>query len=192
MADAWRAASEKLAALDFELVDIDLAPFFAVARLLYEGPWVAERRAAVGDFMDHQPTALHPVTRSILETAAEFTAVDTFNALYRLQELRRLCSKALDGFDALVVPSAPIFPTLRELAVDPIGPNSRLGTYTNFVNLLDLAAIAVPGPFRHDGLPAGVTLIGRAGSEPALMEAARRFFPAIGGVVTTTASARAG
>lgn len=180
-ASAWDAALDRLGALDVEMARIDLTLFFAVARLLYEGPWVAERRAAVGRFMDEQPAALHPVTHAILEGAARFTAVDTFGAMYRLAELRRSAELALAQFDALVVPTAPIFPTLAELAADPSGPNSRLGTYTNFVNLLDLAAIAVPGPFRHDGLPAGLTFIGRAGSDHALATLAERFFPTTGG-----------
>ena len=190
MAEAWRDAAAHLSRLDFEMADIDMTPFFAVARLLYEGPWIAERRAAVGSFMDRQPEALHPVTRAILEGAAKFSAVDTFDAFYRLQALRRVCDKALANIDALVVPSAPVFPTLADMAADPNGPNSRLGTYTNFVNLLDLAAIAVPGPFRRDGLPAGVTLIGAAGSEPALCDAARRFFPTTGGVMAPAPATR--
>jgi allophanate hydrolase len=183
-AAAWEAARARLAKLEASFTTIDLSPFFAVARLLYEGPWVAERRAAVGRFMDEHPDKLHPVTRSILAQADRFTAVDTFKALYRLAELRRDCERALETCDAIAVPTAPIFPTLAELAEDPIVPNSRLGTYTNFVNLLDLAAIAVPGPFRSDGLPAGVTFIGRAGSDDALAEIAARFFPGTGGVAS--------
>ena len=124
------------------------------------------------------------MTRAILDGAARYTAVDTFNAMYRLAELRRTAEQALAPFDGLAVPTAPIFPTLADLAADPIVPNSRLGTYTNFVNLLDLAAIAVPGPFRPDALPAGLTLIGRTGSDHALVALAERFFPRTGGAPT--------
>jgi allophanate hydrolase len=184
---AWEAAVARLTRLDATVATIDLGPFFAVARLLYEGPWVAERRAAVGRLMDDHPEHLHPVTRLILAQADRFTAVDTFNALYRLAELRRACERALETCDAIAVPTAPIFPKCDDLVADPIGPNSRLGTYTNFVNLLDLAAIAVPAPFRTDGLPAGITFIGRAGSDDALADIATRFFPGIGGVATKTA-----
>lgn len=183
-AAAWRAAVAHLKTLDVTVTAIDLGPFFDVARLLYEGPWVAERRAAVGRLMDEQPAALHPVTRAILGQADRYDAVATFNALYRLAALRRRCESALAGVDALAVPTTPIFPTLAELASDPIGPNSRLGTYTNFVNLLDLAALAVPGPFRSDGLPAGLTLIGRAGSDRALAILGERFFAGVGGAAT--------
>jgi allophanate hydrolase len=181
MAAAWAAARVRLDGLGLPIRELDMTPFFAVARLLYEGPWVAERRAAVGRFMDERPDAMHPTTRAILAGADRHSAVDAFRAFYRLAELRRDCEAALAGVDALVVPTAPIFPTLAELAADPIGPNSRLGTYTNFVNLLDLAAIAAPGPFRRDGLPAGVTFIGRAGADHALAAIARRFFPGVGG-----------
>ncbi len=180
-AAAWDDAVAHLARCDVEISAIDLGPFVSVARLLYEGPWVAERRAAVGQFMDEQLGSLHPVTRAILDGAARYSAVDTFKAMYRLAELRRAAEAALAPYDGLAVPTAPIFPTLADLAADPIGPNSRLGTYTNFVNLLNLAAIAVPGPFRRDGLPAGLTLIGRPGSDHALAALGQRFFPTIGG-----------
>jgi allophanate hydrolase len=182
MAQAWEAARQRLPALGVMVREIDMTPFFAVARMLYDGPWVAERRAAVGRFMDEQPDAMHPVTRAILSNADRHSAVDTFNALYKLSDLRRAAEQAMDGVDALAVPTAPIFPTLAELDADPIGPNSRLGTYTNFVNLLDMAAIAAPGPFRADGLPAGVTFIGRAGADRALAGLARSFFPGTGGL----------
>jgi allophanate hydrolase len=185
MAEAWKAAASHLTTLGLPIRELDMTPFFAVARLLYDGPWVAERRAAVGQFMDEKPEELHPVTRAILSGADKHSAVDTFNAFYKLAELRRACEQALEGIDAIAVPTAPIFPTLAELEADPIGPNSRLGTYTNFVNLLDLAAIATPGPFRTDGLPAGITFIGRAGSDRALATLARRFFAGVGGVAGT-------
>jgi len=181
MAAAWTAAIRELEKLGIETTEINLMPFFDVARLLYEGPWVAERRAAVGSFMDQRPEALHPVTRGILQGADRHSAVDTFNAFYRLADLRRICMHTFSGIDAMVVPTAPIFPRLADLEADPIGPNSRLGTYTNFVNLLDLAAIAVPGPFRSDGLPAGVTFIAQAGSDQALCDLAEIYFPRIGG-----------
>ena len=180
-ASAWDAAMAQLAGLDVAISAVDLAPFLEVARLLYEGPWVAERRAAVGRFMDERPGDLHPVTRAILDGASRQSAVDAFQGLYRLAELKRACEHAMAPFDAIAVPTAPIFPTLADIAADPVGPNSRLGTYTNFVNLLDLAAIAVPGPFRADGLPAGITLIGRAGSDQALADLAGGFFAGRGG-----------
>jgi allophanate hydrolase len=165
---AWAAARARLAALGVEVEELDLGDFHAVARLLYDGPWVAERAAAVGDFAARRPEDVHPVTRGILASAARFSAVDAFRGLYLLAELRRRTEPVWGRVDALAVPSVPNFPTLAELDADPLGPNARLGAYTNFVNLLDLAALAVPGPFRPDGLPAGITLIAPRGADARL------------------------
>jgi len=180
-AAAFEAALARLPGLGVSVREVDLTDFFAVARLLYEGPWVAERHAAIRGFMDARPEALHPVTRFIISGAGKFSATDAFVAFYDLAALRRKADAAWADIDALVVPTAPIAPTLEEMAADPIGPNSRLGTYTNFVNLLDLAAIAVPGPFRGDGLPAGITFIGPRGTDHALANLGAHFFPGLGG-----------
>lgn len=181
MEAAFEAALAQIEPLGVVLHEIDMSTFFEVARLLYEGPWVAERRAAVRAFMDAQPDAMHAVTRAILAKADGLSATDTFEALYRLATLKRRTEPVWQEIDALVVPTAPIAPTLADLAADPIGPNSRLGTYTNFVNLLDLAALAVPGPFRADGFPAGITLIAPRGSDHRLAAFGARFFPGFGG-----------
>jgi len=161
---AWTAA----AALLPGAAEAPITSLLDAARLLYDGPWVAERAAAFGDFAAAHPGALHPAIEAILAGAARFTAVDAFRGLYRLAEHRRAAEEVFARFDVLAVPSVPCFPTLAEVAADPFGPNARLGTYTNFVNLLDLAALAVPGPARPDGLPAGITLIGPRGSDAAL------------------------
>lgn len=108
------------------------------------------------------------MTQAILDGAARFSAVDAFRGHYALMEKRRAAEDFFACFDVLAVPSVPCFPTLAELEADPFGPNARLGTYTNFVNLLDLAALAIPGPRRPDGLPAGITLIGPRGSDAML------------------------
>jgi allophanate hydrolase len=160
---AWSAARAKLAAEEAAITEL-----LDTAKLLYEGPWVAERAAAFGDFAAAHPGALHPVTQAIVDGAARFTAVDAFRGLYQLAERKRVAEAFFTRFDALVVPTAPNFPTLAELAADPFGPNARLGTYTNFVNLLDLAALAIPAGLRSDGLPFGITLIGPRGSDAAL------------------------
>ncbi len=162
---AWEAALARLPA-GVTLVERDLTPFLETARLLYEGAFVAERDAAFGALVPAE--AMHPVTRRIIAGAARFSATDAFRGLHRLAELRLATRPAWDGIEALLVPTAPNFPTLAELEADPIGPNARLGTYTNFVNLLDLAAIAVPAPLRPDGLPFGVTLIGPRASDACL------------------------
>jgi allophanate hydrolase len=146
-----------------ETVDISL--FLDIARLLYDGPWVAERTAALRDVVERRPDILHPVTRTILEGGLRRRTVDAFDAFHRLAEARRAAEHLFREYDALLLPTVPFCPTLAEVAADPIGVNSQLGTYTNFVNLCDLAAIAVPAGFDNNGLPTGVTLIGPAWSE---------------------------
>jgi len=168
---AWSAAR----ALLHGVAEADISAMLGVARMLYDGPWVAERAVAFGGFAAANPGALHPVTLRILDGAARFSAADAFAAMHELAAQRRAAERFFARHDALAVPSVPCFPTRAELEVDPFGPNARLGTYTNFVNLLDLAAIAVPGPRRPDGLPAGVTFIGPRGSDPALAALAAEF-----------------
>ena len=161
-------------------VEIDFEPFLATARLLYEGPWVAERYCAVGDFLEHQPNSLHPVTRQIISGGRNATAADAFRAQYRLMELRRAAERAWTSMDVLVTPTAGTIYRIDAVESEPIRLNSNLGYYTNFVNLLDLAAVAVPAGFRDDGLPFGVTLVGHAGTEARLLTLADRLHRAAG------------
>ncbi len=176
---AFDAALNVLAAQGHTLVDIDLTPFFAVAALLYEGPWVAERYQAIREFIEVQPGALHPITLAITRQATQKSAADAFAGLYRLAALRRQTEPVWSSVDALVVPTIPRPVTLEEIAADPIGPNAALGTYTNFVNLLDLCALALPGPFRADHRPAGITLIAAAGRDAVLAHHGRGFAAAV-------------
>jgi allophanate hydrolase len=143
----------------------DISLFLEIARLLYDGPWVAERTAALRDVAEGRPDILHPVTRTILEGGLTRRTVDAFDAFHRLAEARRAAAELFTHYEALLLLTAPFCPTLAEVAVDPIGVNSRLGTFTNFVNLCDLAAIAVPSGFDSKGMPIGVMLIGPAWSE---------------------------
>ena len=169
IAEAGFAAAENLAVdLGARLIEIDFAPFLETARLLYEGAWVAERMAAVGDFIAAHPDLVHPVTRQIISQGAVKSAVDAFRGLYRLQELRSQAYSAMAGLDALLVPTMPRPVTVSEVTADAIGPNAQLGTYTNFVNLLDLAGIAIPVTLAPDGTAFGVTLLGHAGRDAAL------------------------
>ena len=151
--------------LGAQIVEFDFEPFAEVARALYEGPWVAERYAATKPLIESDPQALHPVTSAVIEGARKFDAVAAFEALYWLADQKRKTSRVWSDFDAIVVPTAPRLYTIAEVEADPIRLNSRLGTYTNFVNLLDLCAIAIPSSIRGDGLPSSVTLIGRAGAD---------------------------
>jgi allophanate hydrolase len=149
----------------FATENIDISPFLEIARLLYDGPWVAERTAALRDIVTTRPEIMHPVTRAIVEAGLTRLTVDAFDAFHALARARRLASEIFASCDAMLLPTTPFCPTLAELDADPIGPNTRLGTFTNFVNLCDLAAIAVPAGIGADGLPVGVTVIGPAWSE---------------------------
>lgn len=154
---------------------IDFGPFNELAALLYQGPWVAERFAAVQDLWKENPDAINPVVRGIVEQAANYSALDAFEAEYRRAELTRQIHRALEGFDALVVPTSPSIYTIAQLEADPVTLNSRLGVYTNFANLADLSALAVPAGMRADGLPSGITLIGLAWQDRALAQFGRQW-----------------
>jgi len=165
-------ACAALEALGGEAIDIDFAPFLEAARLLYEGPWVAERYSVAGALMESQPDAVLPVIRDVLAKAPGATAVDAFRAQYKLQALKQRCDAVLADLDCVLTPSIPRAVTLAELERDPIGANSLLGHYTNFMNLLDYAAIATPAGFMRNGLPWGVTLFGRAFTDQYLLSVA--------------------
>jgi len=179
-AEAYDAALDKLASLGANIVEIDIKPFYEAARLLYEGPWVAERYLVAKALIASAPEALHPVTRQIILAGAHRTAADTFAAFYRLEELRRGADRTFRSIDALALPTAPTIYTVVQVLDDPIGLNSRLGTYTNFANLLDLCALAVPAAMRDDGVPFGISLLAPAGQDAALAGIGRHFHAAAG------------
>jgi allophanate hydrolase len=164
-AAAFQRSLAALADFDASCKGVDLAPFHDVARLLYTGPWVGERYQAIRSLIETNDAVLHPVTLQIIAGARAFSAADAFAGSYTLAALRRSTAAVWRDIDVLLVPSIPTVYTTDDLAADPISPNSRFGTYTNFVNLLDLCALAVPGPFRTDGRPAGVTLIAPRGRD---------------------------
>jgi len=164
-AGAFSGDLELVRSLGARIVEFDFEPFAEVARLLYEGPWVAERYAAVKPLIESNPQALHPVTRAIIEGARKLDAVAAFEAFYRLADRKRETAHVWSEFDAMLVPTIPRPYTVAQVEADPFRLNSRLGTYTNFVNLLDLCAIAVPSSLRGDGLPSSVTLIAPAGAD---------------------------
>ncbi|WP_122754731.1 allophanate hydrolase [Pseudomonas viridiflava] len=168
-------AIDHLTALGGEAVTIDLSPFLEAASLLYDGPWVAERYSVAGQLMEENPTAVLPVIRAVLAKAPAVTGVETFRAHYRLQALKAICDKALEGLDCVVTPSIGRPVTSAELLAEPVLRNSELGYYTNFVNLLDYAAVAVPSTFMDNGLPWGVTLFGRAFTDQYLLSLADAF-----------------
>jgi allophanate hydrolase len=156
------AALEKMG---HDIVKLDFSPLYEIAAMLYEGAWVAERYAAIEMMMKEKPGSVHPVTRGIIGQAEKLTAADAFKGFYRLADLKRLAEPLLEQVDCLCVPTIPRFFSLADLEADPVGPNSKFGTYTNFVNLLDMAGIAVPVHTRTDGRPGSVTLLGKSGTD---------------------------
>jgi allophanate hydrolase len=156
------------------LVPIDLAPFLAIAQLLYDGPWVAERHVAMAHVLQQDAPGLNPVVRRIVETADRHSAADAFKGLYALKQQAAQLAPIWDTIDVLMVPTAPTHPTLAAVDADPIGCNSQLGTYTNFVNLLGLAALALPAQLlpgsSPEGMPFGITLIAPGGRDAALAD----------------------
>ncbi len=156
-------------------VPLDFTPFLDTAKLLYEGPWVAERYAAIEDFLRAKTGSVFPVTRQTIVAGKTATAVDVFRAQYRLKALQAQAIRAWEQVDLIVTPTAGTIYRIAELLEDPIRLNSNLGRYTNFLNQLDLAAVAVPAGFRKDDMPLGITLAGMARSEHTLLALASRF-----------------
>jgi allophanate hydrolase len=166
---------ERLTGLGGLPVPVDLSACFEAAALLYDGPFVAERTAAVGEFIDAHPDEVLEVTRTIIQSGRRYSAVDTFGALYKLRALRAAAAEIFARAAVLVVPTTPTIYRLTEIAAEPYLLNARLGTYTNFVNLLDLCALAVPADRYASGIPIGVTFIAPAFADHSLLQVARRF-----------------
>lgn len=164
----YDAAIAHAQALGATIIPFDYAPFREAAALLYDGPWVAERLAAVEGFLASHPDDFDPSVRKIIEGARGRTAVETFRGIYRLEELRHAVAPVWQAVDLLLLPTSPTTCTVAEMLADPIARNSQFGRYTNFANLLGYAAIAVPAGFGPSGLPAGVTLVGPGFSDDAL------------------------
>ena len=153
----------------FGTLEVDPEPFLAVGKLLYEGPWLAERVVAVGEFIDSHPDMVFPVTRQVIENGKKPTAVDCFQAQHQLEELRRIARSCFEDVEIIVAPTVPTHFSLNEVRNDPFRTNNVLGTFTNFVNLLDLCAVAVPAGTMPNGLPFGITVLARAGCDHALL-----------------------
>ncbi|WP_241602872.1 allophanate hydrolase [Rosenbergiella nectarea] len=166
---AWQQALTALENSGVTLTPIDFAPFQQLAEQLYAGPWVAERTAAVGAVLD-RPEQMDPTVYQVIRQGVNFSAVQAYQAEYLRADLTRQIQRTLADYDALLVPTTPTIHTLADLEHAPIALNSQLGLYTNFTNLADLSALALPAPFRADGLPAGITLLAPAWHDRALAE----------------------
>lgn len=177
---AFEAATERMAALGASLEPIDFTPFKVLAEQLYQGPWVAERTVAVEAMLSNAPEAINPVVRGIVEGGLAYSACDAYKAEYLRAELSRQIQLALAGFDALLVPTSPTLRTFDEMSREPVLFNAQFGYYTNFTNLADLCALALPAGLRGDGLPAGITLIAPAWHDRALIQLGKRWQAHIG------------
>lgn len=184
---AWQAALEQLKACGATLHPIDFSKFSELAEQLYQGPWVAERTAAIGEQLDH-PEQMDPTVYQIIASGRRFSAVEAYRAEYLRATLARHIHAQLAQFDGLVVPTTPTIRTHAEIEQEPIRYNSEFGTYTNFTNLADLSALALPGPFRADGLPAGITLLAPAWHDRALATFGQRWQRHLGLTLGATGS----
>ncbi|MEO8097021.1 MAG: allophanate hydrolase [Acidobacteriota bacterium] len=174
-AELFQKSIEHLVRIGGEKVEIDFGPFRAAAELLYAGPWVAERLAAIQPFLEARGDEMHPVVREIIAGGRAYTAVKSFQAAYKLQQLHARSAREWSKMDVLVLPTTGTTYTIDEVQQQPIKLNTNLGFYTNFVNLLDLSAIAVPAGFRANGLPFGVSFIARAFQDEALLRLAELY-----------------
>ncbi len=174
-ATSFSDSLEKLKSLGASVIELDFSPFYAVAEMLYEGAWVAERYTVVEDLMRNTPDVLHPTTAKIIGAAETLSAADAFRGIYRLKELERAAQELMDQVDLLCVPTIPTFYSVADLKADPVTPNSNLGTYTNFVNLLDMCGIAVPSEPRSDGRPGSITLLAPSGQDALVASLASTF-----------------
>lgn len=168
----FEQAIAKLASIGGQTVELDFSIFLQTAKLLYEGAFVAERYAAIQTFIQSKPEALFPVTRNIIEGATRWSAADVFQTLYKLQAFKQQSTATWNMVDLTLTPTAGTIYTIDQVEADPIQTNSNLGYYTNFMNLLDLSAIAIPAGFQNNGLPFGVTLAAPAFMDQALIKLA--------------------
>jgi allophanate hydrolase len=182
----FRAALDRLTGMGCTIVEIDFSPFLQAGELLYGGPWVAERLVAGGALLAERPDELLPVIRAILAEAGGYDAQATFAGMYQLAALRQAVRGVWSAVDALVVPTSPTIYRIDQVVADPRSLNGNLGIYTTFGNLLDLAGIAVPAGFRLDGLPAGITFLGPAGSDARLAALAAEHHHRLGGRLGAT------
>jgi allophanate hydrolase len=184
------AAIDRFAALGASISEIDIEPFYETARLLYEGPWVAERYLAAQKLIASSPESMHAVTREIILGGARAHATDAFAAFYKLEDLRRVRDHVFRRIDVLLVPTMPTVYTVEQVLANPIELNSRLGTYTNFVNLLDLCGLALPASLRSDGIPFGITVLAPGGSDALLASLGRVFHAETGLALGATGAAQ--
>jgi allophanate hydrolase len=174
-ASTFQANLDHLVELGFVLTEIDFDPFEEAGRLVFQSAMVAERLCDYGDVIADRRDAIHPAVWAAIEPGLAYSARDAFEALYALKRLQRVVSRSLEGIAALVVPTIPTLFTIEDMLAEPMKRNSIMGTYTYFVNPLDLCAVSVPGEGRADGLPSALCFVGVAGEDGTLWGIARSF-----------------
>ena len=183
---AYRKWIAKLEAMEkVTLRTVSYAPFDEAAKLLYEGPWVSERYLACQALIEERPQTIHPVVREIIARGESPLARDLFKSQYRLQALKQSCDATLAELDALMLPTAGRMFTIEEMLANPVGHNDKLGRYTNFVNLLDYSALAIPAGKTTDGRPFGITLVGPVFYDRGLLAIANTLCANTGGKILT-------
>ncbi|MEM9079671.1 MAG: allophanate hydrolase [Verrucomicrobiota bacterium] len=178
--DLFEEAVKTFEGMGGQAVEVDLEPFLEAARLLYEGPWVTERFVAIEGFLQEKPESIWPVTREIIGGGATPLAADLFKADYRLADCKRRADAVMAGLDFVILPTTPRNFTVAEVEAEPVKLNSCLGTYTNFMNLLDYSALALPAGRYEGKLPWGVTVFGKAGLDRGLLEVGALYEEVIG------------
>ncbi|MDG6777307.1 allophanate hydrolase [Thiomicrorhabdus sp. zzn3] len=173
----FETAVNRIKSLGYEVKELDFTPWLETAKLLYGGAWVAERYAAIKAFIQSDPQDMDPTVGGIIQSASELGAVQAFEGMYQLQEAIRATQSVWQQVDCIVTPTVPSIFTIEELQAEPVALNSELGTYTNFMNLLDYSAVAMPSGFREDNLPAGITVFAPAGSDRKLLDLSRQWHP---------------
>jgi len=174
----FHEALERVRSIGGSLVEVDVTPLLEAAQLLYSGPWVAERTVTVEHLLATNPTAIHPVVRAIVQAGKGVSGVDTFRGIYRLQEYARSAEQLWDRVDVLMMPTTPTIYRRSEVLAEPVALNAHLGAYTNFVNLLDMSAVALPAGFRQNGTGVGVSLVAPAWADTSLLHLAARYMRA--------------
>ncbi len=174
-AQLFEQAKTAATAKGFKLIEIDFTPFITAANLLYSGPWVAERYHAIADLLAKSPEEVLPVIRHIVEPAQYISAAQTFDAFYKIADYKRLCDDILSHVDAILTPTTGTIYTISQMQANPLVLNSNLGYYTNFMNLLNYSALAIPAGRRADGLPFGITFFAQAGQDWDLLDLAKRW-----------------
>ncbi len=173
--DLFKAACKQLTEAGAKLIEVDITPFLNAATFLYQGPWVAERYHAVGEFIAQDTDKVDPTVAAIIQGGKTLTATETFDGLYKMQDFKKAADSIVNSVDCLVIPTTSHHYTIEEMNKNPIELNSRLGYYTNFINLLDYSALAIPAGFTQQGLPFGITLFADAFADKILQSISEKY-----------------